>query len=49
MTGEELLLGFQGIYGGVTEEDVSKFLKTIFGYEGQLHDVSIFIMLVQVR
>lgn len=40
ITGEQAFLGFQAIYSGVTEEDVTKFLKLFFNYEGSLQDVS---------
>ena len=40
LTGEGILMGFQEIYGGVTEEDVTKFLNQIFSYEGSLQDFS---------
>lgn len=38
LTGEGMLLGFQEVYGGVTEDDVSRFLKLVFAYEGALQE-----------
>lgn len=38
ITGEGLLMGFQDIYGGVTEEDLTRFLKLVFSFEGTLQD-----------